>query len=192
MLGWRKSVCVPVPRTRPLPGGDARLQLRVIDIKLTAEPSPSYFAEVAYYRLLFLEGSGAAMGVVTTSLTAFTAPLRTSRGVDLSRPPFDAFRSEIASPSTYVSSQSLGRAMRDARVEAFRYPSARDREGGVNVAAIVPSVFGSGQPRSLETWYCAATREGVDVSRADFLRKQRFDFPRAHFLVRGKLPAPAI
>jgi hypothetical protein len=150
------------------------------------------FAEVAYYRLLFLEGSGATMGVVTTSLTAFTAPLRTSRGVDLSRPPFDAFRSEIASPSTYVSSQSLGRAMRDARVEAFRYPSARDREGGVNVAALVPSVFGSGQPRSLETWYCAATREGVDVSRADFLRKQRFDFPRAHFLVRGKLPAPAI
>lgn len=32
-----------------LPPGDPRLQLRVIDIKLTAEPSPSYFAEVTYY-----------------------------------------------------------------------------------------------------------------------------------------------
>lgn len=30
---------------------DARKQLRVIDIKLTAEPSPSYFAEVAYYAM---------------------------------------------------------------------------------------------------------------------------------------------
>jgi DNA replication ATP-dependent helicase Dna2 len=32
-----------------LVSGDERLQLRVIDIKLTAEPSPSYFAEVTYY-----------------------------------------------------------------------------------------------------------------------------------------------
>ena len=31
---------------------DARLQLRVIDIKLTAEPSPSYFAEITYYSML--------------------------------------------------------------------------------------------------------------------------------------------
>src|SRR5439155_14602558 len=28
------------------------LQLRIIDIKLTAEPSPSYYAEVAYYILI--------------------------------------------------------------------------------------------------------------------------------------------
>ena len=35
--------------SRSLAPGDSRLQLRVIDIKLTAEPSPSYFAEVAYY-----------------------------------------------------------------------------------------------------------------------------------------------
>jgi hypothetical protein len=31
---------------------DKRLQLRVIDIKLTAEPSPSYFAEVTYYSMV--------------------------------------------------------------------------------------------------------------------------------------------
>lgn len=30
---------------------DQRLKLRVIDIKLTAEPSPSYFAEVTYYSM---------------------------------------------------------------------------------------------------------------------------------------------
>jgi hypothetical protein len=34
-----------------LPAGDARLQLRVIDIKLSAEPSPAYFAEVAFYSM---------------------------------------------------------------------------------------------------------------------------------------------
>lgn len=31
--------------------GDARVQLRVIDIKMTAEPSPGYFAEVTYYSM---------------------------------------------------------------------------------------------------------------------------------------------
>ena len=36
---------------KPLPPNDTRLQLRVIDIKLTAEPSPSYFAEITYYTM---------------------------------------------------------------------------------------------------------------------------------------------
>lgn len=35
----------------PLPIGDARPQLRIIDIKLSAEPSPAYFAEVAFYSM---------------------------------------------------------------------------------------------------------------------------------------------
>ncbi len=35
----------------PLPSSDARRQLRIIDIKLSAEPSPAYFAEVAYYSM---------------------------------------------------------------------------------------------------------------------------------------------
>jgi hypothetical protein len=41
----------PSGEVLPLPEGDARLQLRVIDIKLTAEPSPGYFAEIAYYTM---------------------------------------------------------------------------------------------------------------------------------------------
>jgi hypothetical protein len=35
----------------PLPPGDRRPQLRVIDIKMTAQASPGYFAEVAYYSM---------------------------------------------------------------------------------------------------------------------------------------------
>lgn len=38
--------------THPLDAEDRRLQLRVIDIKLTAEPSPGYFAEVTYYAMV--------------------------------------------------------------------------------------------------------------------------------------------
>ena len=150
------------------------------------------FAEVAYYRLLFLEGTHALLGTVTTALTAFTARVRTARGVDLVAPPFGAYRRAIASPTSYTSSQALGTAMRGAGVEAFRYPSARDNEGGVSVGVFAPSVFGNTKPKSLETWHCAASRERVEVTQGDYFKRERFSFPRAQFLVRGVLPAPAL
>jgi hypothetical protein len=152
----------------------------------------SAFAEVAYYRLLFLEGTHALLGTVTTPLTAFTARVRAPRGVDLVAPPFDAYRRAIASPTSYASSQPLGTAMRDAGVEAFRYPSARDSEGGVNVGVFVASVFGNTKPRSLETWHCSASRERVEITQRDYFKRDRFAFPRAQFLVRGVLPAPSL
>jgi len=150
------------------------------------------FAEVAYYRLLFIEGTHAELGTITTPLTAFRAALRTTRGVALDAPPFDAFRTVIASPSRYDDTQALGDAMRAADVDAFTYPSARDNEGGVNVAAFVPSVFGRAKPTSLESWYCSASRERVDITRGDYFRRETFSFAREQFLVDGILPAPAV
>src|SRR3990170_8489314 len=141
------------------------------------------FAEVAYYRFLFLEGSQAELGTVETALTAFTARVRTERGIDLAAPPFDMHRRAISSPASYASSQALGTAMRNAAVEAFRYPSARDTEGGINFGAFVPSVFGNARPRSFETWYCAASGERVDVTQGDYFKRDTYAFPRAQFLV---------
>jgi hypothetical protein len=152
----------------------------------------SAFAEVAYYRLLFLEGSSASLGTVTTPLTAFTARVRTARGIDLVAPPFDAYRRAIASPTSYSSSQALGLAMRSARVEAFRYPSARDREGGINVGVFSPSVFGNSKPASLQTWHCSASRSGIDITQADYFKRATFAFDREQFLVNGLLPTPAL
>src|SRR5215216_4985568 len=48
----------------------------------------SAFAEVAYYRLLFIEGSRALLGTITTALTTFTAGIHTGRGIDLTSAPF--------------------------------------------------------------------------------------------------------
>jgi len=150
------------------------------------------FAEVAYYRLLFLEGTHALPGTLTTPLTAFTVRMRTARGIDLVAPPFDAHRRAIASPTSYSSSQALGYAMRNAGIEAFRYPSARDAEGGVNVGAFMPAVFGNARPRSFETWHCAASRERVDMTQGDYFKRDKYAFPRAQFLVQGVLPSPAL
>jgi hypothetical protein len=112
--------------------------------------------------------------------------------VDLVAVPFDAHRRAISSPTSYASSQALGGAMRGAGVEAFRYWSARDAEGGINVGAFVPAVFGSTKPRAFETWHCAASRERVDITQGDYFKREKFAFPRAQFLVQGKLPAPAL
>ena len=150
------------------------------------------FAEVAYYRMVFLEGTHASLGTVETPLTAFSASLRTPAGIDLTVTPFDSHRRAISSPSTYNSSQSLGTAMRAAGVEAFRYFSARDVAGGINIGVFSPSVFGTSRPRTLETWHCAATRERVDFAQRDYFKRDTLGFPRAQFLVNGALPAPAL
>ena len=152
------------------------------------------FAEVAYYRLLFLEGTHSMLGTLTTQLTAFTVRMRSANSVDLVSSPFDAHRRAIASPARYASSQALGHDMRTAGVELFRYPSARDLApgGGVNVGAFVPTVFGAATPHGFETWYCTAEREKVEITKGDYARRETFTFPRRQFLVGGTLPAPAM
>lgn len=179
-------------RYPPLPHGSRFGGRRERGIWYGSMERRTAFAEVAYYRFVFLEGSTASLGTVVTPLTAFTARVRTTRGVDLSAPPFDAHRTLISSPTSYASTQSLGTAMREAAVEAFKYPSARDAEGGINVGIFVPSVFGNAKPKSFETWHCSASRDRVDVAQGDYLKRDKFAFQRAQFLVQGALPAPAL
>jgi hypothetical protein len=156
-----------------------------------ADGRQTVFAEVAYYRLVFLDGSHADLGVLATPLTAFTVRVRTERGVDLTLPPFDAHRAAISDPGAYAASRDLGGAMRDAGVEVFRYTSARDRAGGAGVGVFSPAAFGSAKPRGLETWHCTASRERVEFMKRDYFERRLLTFPRADFLIDGTLPAPA-
>ena len=48
-----------------------------------SESRGTAFAEVAYYRLVFLAGSAADLGTVSAQLTAFTVSARSRHGVDL-------------------------------------------------------------------------------------------------------------
>lgn len=157
-----------------------------------SETLPTAFAEVAYYRLVFLEGTTAALGPLMTDLTAFRAALRTDRAVDLTAPPFAAHAADISAPDRYDAAQQLGRDMRTAGVALFRYRSARCREGGANVGVFEPEAFGSRRPAGLQAWTCVATRDGVELSARDFFERRHHRFPREQFLVAGALPAPAV
>jgi hypothetical protein len=156
-----------------------------------SEAPRTAFADVAYYRFVFLEGTRAALGEVTTQLTAFTVPAKSERGVDLVAAPFDAHRAAIGSPGSYAATQALGGAMRAAGVELFRYPSARDA-AGVNVGIFSPAAFGAAKPRGFETWQCAATRQRVEMVKRGYFERAVFVFERGAFLADGELPAPAL
>lgn len=157
-----------------------------------SESERTAFAEVAYYRLLFLDGTAADLRPVLTELSTFRVPVHTDRGIDLTRPPFDAWRETLASKTDYAATQSLGSDMRRDGVEAVRYESARDVLGGVNCALFTSRAFAARRPGTLRTWICVAGRSGVEVTLKDPLKKQTFEFPRDDFEVAGALPAPAV
>ena len=81
--------------------------------------------------------------------------------------------------------------MRAAGVEAFRFPSARDAEGGANVGIFTQAAFGAARPRALETWHRTADAGRIEMVRRDFFEERSFTFLRDAFLVNGRLPAPA-
>lgn len=177
-------------RYPPLPYGSRFGTRTEQGIWYGAESQRTAFAEVAYYRLLFLEGSAADLGLLEVELTAFRASVQTDQGIDLTTKPFKAYETLLASPVTYADTQPLGRAMRESGVEAFRCRSARDVEGGVCIGIFTPAAFGRRQPRGFETWYCAANRSRVEFVRRGFDTRRAHGFAREEFTVAGEMPIP--
>ena len=157
-----------------------------------AESPRTAFAELAYYRLLFLEGTDADLSPLTVEVSLFQATVESEQAIDLTAAPFDAHTEAIASPIDYGEAQRLGAAMRRSKVVFFRYPSARDSEGGTNVGVFTPAAFSKPRPSTPQSWFCVATREGVEVIKKDVFRRSSHRFPRADFEVDGELPSPAV
>ncbi len=153
---------------------------------------PTAFAEVAYYRLVFLEGSAADLGDLHLELTAFWFGLAAARGVDLSQAPFRAYEAQISSKTRYVASQGLGAEMRAAGVQACLYVSARAEGRALNLG-VFENVFRPGRPLREEPWSCTANRSGAEFRARSLLGPgRRHAFARAQFEVAGSLPAPAL
>jgi len=149
------------------------------------------FAESAYYRLLFLQGTSADLSPLQVDVSAFRVGYKTDQGVDLTRAPFADHADRISSPTVYVDAQQLGRDMRADGVDLFRFRSARDDAGGTNVALFTPRPFRGRRPSVPETWNCVATPLYVEFVKKDVFRRPVFRFPRIQFEVDGRLPAPA-
>jgi hypothetical protein len=149
-------------------------------------------AEVAYYRLLFLEGSRAELGLIQTEHTAFRVGIRTERGVGLTDGPFVRHTQEISSKTSYAASQPLGAQMRAEGIEAFLYASARTVEPGTNAGLFLP-VFDARSPDpKIRGWACNTTLARVEFRETNTLQARQVAFRREDFMVGGVLPHPAV
>lgn len=156
-----------------------------------ARELPVAFAEVAYYRLLFLEGTQADLGLLSVELTAFSFGVAARHGIDLTRAPFAQFEAEISSKTSYGAPQRLGAQMREDGIQCCLYVSARALGRGTCIA-VFDDVFRPNRPTSEQGWACVATRERVEFTSGGLLRDPvRHIYERRQFLVRGRLPAPA-
>ena len=110
-------------------------------------------AEMAFARLLFFADSPATPWPANpTEHTAFQARFHASAGLDLTVAPFDRARARLTHPTDYETCQALAEAAREAGVQAIRYRSARDPEGGVNVALLTCAAFSATAPLERQTW----------------------------------------
>jgi hypothetical protein len=148
-------------------------------------------AEAAYYRFVFWSGMTTPPAEkYVTQHTLFGAEYRTARGLNLREPPFARLQKQLTDPADYSASQQLGAALRAAGVEAFEYQSARDPARGSNLALFTPCALSQPAPSSFESWLCETAGEQVR-----FYARQGAGvhvFPLALFLLKGKLPQPAV
>lgn len=156
-----------------------------------ATTTPTVLAESAYYRFVFWHGMRVApSAALTTQHTLFGAAWRCARGVQLQRPPFDAWRAALTDPADYGATQRLGSAMRAAGIEAFEYASARDPDGGLNVALFTPMALAVRRPDFTEAWLAETSAAEVRFYCRAEQRVHRF--PLERFLVGERLPTPAV
>jgi len=146
------------------------------------------FAEVAYYRLVFLEGMETPFADrVISQHTRFEARYQTEHGRRLEAPPFARHEAVLRHPAEYGPCQALGTVLRGAGTAAFTYLSARAPGRECNIALLRPDALRSRRHRNPVGGLCETRPEGVQFR----FGRQRTWFPREQFLVDGRLPQPA-
>lgn len=110
-------------------------------------------AEMAFYRLLFFkESPGTILPAKPTEYTAFSVSVKTEALCDLTRAPLDAREDKWSDLTEYAACQDLADNAREAGINAIRYKSVRDPDGGINVAVLSLGAFASGCPEGKQTW----------------------------------------
>ncbi len=114
--------------------------------------SSTAIAELTFHRLLFFADSPhTPWPTGNGDLTAFSVRIRTSAGIDLTTPPFDADRARWMHPTNFVACQTLADVAREADVDLLLYRSVRD-PGGVNVALLACRAFAAREPLERQAW----------------------------------------
>ena len=148
-------------------------------------------AESAYYRFVFWTSMDAESikPQIRTEHTLFSVGYGTEQGVQLQQTPFLPYQAELTDPKGYQHCQQLGSTMREAGIEAFEYPSARDPLKGICVGVFTPAVFTAPRPQEMNQWLCEVT--ATEVSFKQTGDRAVTTFPFECFAINGELPLPA-
>lgn len=154
-------------RYAPYPSGSRFRRSRQRDgCFYCSEHVETAIAEAAFYHVaFFLASPGTPFPVNPQERTAFQIPIRTTRAVDLTVPPFAQHHKTWTDPIDYAHCQAFADKARDAGIEAICYESVRDPAHGANLALLSPKTFASRAPTSYETWRLLLRRDRVDVVR---------------------------
>jgi hypothetical protein len=168
-------------RYRPVhPGSRFRRPNDPRGVFYAGETDRAALAERAFYALLAMaESIDDTPPHWRGQVTVFTVPLQSQTAVDLTAPPFSAHRAAFIAPTDYSACQAFADTARAADCAIIRYESARDPDGGCNIALFDPGAFARNAPSTLPTWHLEANAHGVRAI-ADF-RDDRRTFPRAAF-----------
>lgn len=120
-------------------------------------------AEVSHWRLRFLLDAVDLAVVGPTAHTLFSVRIRAATADVAQLEP--SLRSAILDPENYAAAQDWAQRQRVLGAEAIRYPSVRDKPGGVCWAVLSPRAFRS-RPRLIENWTIRVTRDGAQCRRA--------------------------
>ena len=121
-------------------------------------------AEVAFYRLLFFaESPGTPWPSNPAEYTAFSVAYATRRGIDLAAGTLARDPAAWTHLTDYAACQALADAARGARIEAIRYRSVRDPDGGRNIALLSARAFARKNPTGQQSWHLRLADSGAQA-----------------------------
>ncbi len=149
-------------------------------------------SECSYYRFLFWNGmvSPPKSKKFITEHTVFAGRYYSEQGLRLHDASFSAHSGLLRDPANYAATQALGRAMREAGVEAFEYHSARDAKKGINIALYTANALIVNEPLYKSQWICSTTANNVRFSSRDDSKVYGFNINE--FKVDGVFPLASL
>lgn len=144
--------------------------------------------EMAYWRMRFFAASpDARLPTTTTEYLMFGARIDAPRSLDLTRKQFSADRAKWTDPSSYTECQRFADQARRMAAQLIRYESARDPDGGANIALLDPACFRSKVPANRGTWHLRF-QDGklVVIGASPLTERHEFEFQRMGFARKGK------
>ena len=152
-----------------------------------AERVGTAVAEMVFYRFLFFaEAPEVPWPDNAADYTGFAADVAVSGGLDLTRGALARDAALWTDPLDYGACQDLAAAARAAGVETIRYRSARDPDGGANLAVLTCEAFAAPSPVERQSWrirlgpfgaqaLCDWPRAALDFAPDAFARDPRLD-----------------